>query len=233
MGLYPLDIDVASPLPSFPVGAPEDRQRGRRRRVPAVRLGGLHAEQRDAPLPVEARRVLPRHGRFLRRSSALLPSRLEGNVEAGGGLRERELQEPRGGGERRHRVPPLVEKGLRTHRPPVAVQSDLSGVQVRVCRSFHRSAGGVKVLYVGGNAFEHITGMSVARVSLAYLSAKDLCKLSAGGILFAKSFLALVEIVELFSSSLSMKCTICCLCLLVGSFRVLSACSFRRAFVTR
>ena len=86
---------------------------------------------------------------------------------------------------------------------------------------------------MGGSAFEHITAMSVARVSLAYLSAKDLCKLSAGGILFAKSFLALVEIVELFSSSLSMKCTICCLCLLVGSFGVLSACSFRRAFVTR
>ena len=71
----------------------------------------------------------------------------------------------------------------------------------------------MKVLYVGGAAFEHITAMPICRVSLAFLSAKDMCKLNAAGILFQPSLLALIEIIELFSSSVSMKCTIVwCVC---------------------
>ena len=42
----------------------------------------------------------------------------------------------------------------------------------------------MKVLYVSGAAFEHITAMPICRVSLAFLSAKDMCKLNAAGILF-------------------------------------------------
>lgn len=66
---------------------------------------------------------------------------------------------------------------------------------------------------MGGAAFEHITAMPICRVSLAFLSAKDMCKLNAAGILFQPSLLALIEIIELFSSSVSMKCTIVwCVC---------------------
>ena len=66
---------------------------------------------------------------------------------------------------------------------------------------------------MGGAAFEHITAMPICRVSLAFLSAKDMCKLNAAGILFQPSLLALIQIIELFSSSVSMKCTIVwCVC---------------------
>ena len=93
---------------------------------------------------------------------------------------------------------------------------------------FIPSACGMKVLFVGGAFFEHITVLPICRVFLTFLAAKDVCKTNAAGILFEPSLLALIQIIELFSSSVSMKCTIlCCVCC---SLRIATNARFRVAY---
>lgn len=67
---------------------------------------------------------------------------------------------------------------------------------------------GKRVLFVGGNCFEHITAINIANVSIAYSTAKDLCKLKSHGILMRNSLFSLVRVLALLSTTFSMKCTI-------------------------
>ena len=64
------------------------------------------------------------------------------------------------------------------------------------------------MLFIGGNHVEHITAMMTANVSMTYSTAKDLCKIHSHGILLSNSMKTVVELLEVFHSTCSMKCTI-------------------------
>ena len=72
------------------------------------------------------------------------------------------------------------------------------------CDSNHQR----RVLFIGGNSVEHITAMMTANVSIAYSTAKDLCKIRSHGILLSNSMKTVAELLEVFHSTCSMKCTI-------------------------
>ena len=65
-----------------------------------------------------------------------------------------------------------------------------------------------RVLFIGGNCFEHVTAINIANVSMVYSTAKDLCKLKAHGILMKNSLFSVVRVLALLSTTFSVKCNI-------------------------